>query len=238
MRGQAREVGLVNENVQWYVNGGCAADGIFTVNQTYHDSQLAYDLRGTLGVRACTPAKGVSGGTKRFPQRFLESRRSKKMPGDALLYVLLRFNWPSGYAPEASSSTRAVVTPRRIGRVFSHVSYKCWITARASRHATRFVLQPGPGFKEIRNLTARWASLNPDVYPGAGTNGLTPDGRLDPTLAFAYDAVFALAGGIGSVQATASRWGDSLEGFVTERCASAARGKGFEKLVFCLLHPG
>ncbi|CAM9520631.1 unnamed protein product [Ascophyllum nodosum] len=136
---QAREVGLVNENVQWYVNGGCAADGIFTVNQTYHDSQLAYDLRGTLGVRACTPAKG-------------------------------------------------------------------------------------PGFKEIRNLTARWASLNPDVYPGAGTNGLTPDGRLDPTLAFAYDAVFALAGGIGSVQATASRWGDSLEGFVTESCPFSTDG--------------
>lgn len=48
----------MNEGVQWYMNGGCVTDGIFTVNSTHHDSQLAYDLRGTLGVRACTPTEG------------------------------------------------------------------------------------------------------------------------------------------------------------------------------------
>ncbi|CAM9520701.1 unnamed protein product [Ascophyllum nodosum] len=136
---QAREVGLVNEGIQWYVNGGCATDGIFTVNQTYHDSQLAYDFRGTLGVRACTPTKG-------------------------------------------------------------------------------------PGFEQISNLTERWASLDPDVYPGAGASGLTPDGRIDPLLAYAYDAVFALAGGIGAVQTTARRWGDFLEGFETDSCPFGSDG--------------
>lgn len=55
---QAREAGMVNENTQWYLNGEAAMDGIFTINDTYHDSQLAYDLRGTLGVRACPPIEG------------------------------------------------------------------------------------------------------------------------------------------------------------------------------------
>lgn len=48
----------MNEGVQWYVSGGSAADGIFTVNATHHDSQLAYDLRGMLGVRSCPPTEG------------------------------------------------------------------------------------------------------------------------------------------------------------------------------------
>ena len=55
---QARDVGLVNKNTQWYLNGETAMDGIFTVSDTHHDSQLAYDLRGTLGVRACPPIEG------------------------------------------------------------------------------------------------------------------------------------------------------------------------------------
>eukprot|EP00904_Undaria_pinnatifida_P014240 jgi/Undpi1/9947/HiC_scaffold_28.g12401.m1 len=129
---QAREVGMVNEETQWYLNGAAVMDGIFTVNDTYHDSQLAYDLRGTLGVRACPPTKG-------------------------------------------------------------------------------------PGFNEIQSLTSRWESLNSDVYSGAGPGTLTPDGRLDPLLAYAYDAVFALAAGIGEVQATAEEWGSSLRGFVANR---------------------
>eukprot|EP00904_Undaria_pinnatifida_P014241 jgi/Undpi1/9948/HiC_scaffold_28.g12402.m1 len=129
---QAREVGLVNENTQWYLNGESAKDGLFTVSNTYHDSQLAYDLRGTLGVRACPPTQGS-------------------------------------------------------------------------------------GSDEIRALTRRWASLPADIYPGAGPGSLTPDGRLDPLLAFAYDAVSALAMGIREEQMTADTWGSTLPGFVTER---------------------
>lgn len=33
-------------------------DGVFSSNESYHDSQLAYDLRGTLGVRACPAIEG------------------------------------------------------------------------------------------------------------------------------------------------------------------------------------
>ncbi len=55
---EARDVGLVNEEVQWFVNGAAAMDGIFSSNDSYHDSQLAYDFRGTMGVRACPAIEG------------------------------------------------------------------------------------------------------------------------------------------------------------------------------------
>ena len=38
-----------------------------------------------------------------------------------------------------------------------------------------------------------WQRLDPADYPGAGAEGLTADGLMDPLLAFAYDAVFAAA---------------------------------------------
>lgn len=55
---QALEVGLANEDVQWYLSGASAMDGVFTHNESYHDSQLAYDFRGMLGVRACPAIEG------------------------------------------------------------------------------------------------------------------------------------------------------------------------------------
>lgn len=75
----------------------------------------------------------------------------------------------------------------------------------------------GVGSEEILNLTSRWVALDPEAYPGAGPNSLTPDGRLDPLLAFAYDAVIALAGAIESVHVAATGWGSSLTGFVANR---------------------
>lgn len=56
---QAQEVGLVTERVQWYLPDASAMDGIFAINETYRDSKLAYDLRGTLGVRPCPPITGA-----------------------------------------------------------------------------------------------------------------------------------------------------------------------------------
>lgn len=85
---------------------------------------------------------------------------------------------------------------------------------------------PGPGTDQILALTSRWESLNSDVYPGAGPGTLTPDGRLDPLLAYAYDAVFSLAGGIGAEQMTANTWRASLRGFVTERYLTARTAVG------------
>lgn len=64
------------------------------------------------------------------------------------------------------------------------------------------------------------------MYPGAGPGTLTPDGRLDPLLAYAYDAVFALASGIRAEQITANTWGSSLRGFVTERYVIARAAAG------------
>lgn len=55
---QALEVGLANEDVQWYLSGASAMDGVFTHNESYHDAQLAYDFRGMLGVRACPAIEG------------------------------------------------------------------------------------------------------------------------------------------------------------------------------------
>lgn len=82
---------------------------------------------------------------------------------------------------------------------------------------------PGPGSAALANLTSRWAALDGDEYPGAGFGTLTPDGRLDPLLAYAYDAVFALAGAIFSVKQEATQWGGVLDGFIADRCACVSR---------------
>lgn len=73
----------------------------------------------------------------------------------------------------------------------------------------------GSGSEALANLTSRWAGLDSDKYPGAGFGTLTPGGRLDPLLAYAYDAVFVLAAAVAAVQSTAADWGGALEGFVT-----------------------
>eukprot|EP00752_Nemacystus_decipiens_P004321 g3946.t1 len=136
---QALEVGLAGEGVQWFLSGAAAMDGIFTVNDTYHDAQLAYDLRGTMGVRACPAIEG-------------------------------------------------------------------------------------PGSEALANLTSRWAALDTQEYPGAGFGTLTPDGRLDPLLAYAYDAVFVMAGAIFSVKQEATQWGGVLDGFIAESCPFRTEG--------------
>ncbi|CAM9202083.1 unnamed protein product, partial [Hapterophycus canaliculatus] len=136
---QALEVGLVNEGVQWYVSGATAMDGTFDLNDSSRDTQLAYDFRGAMGVRACP----------------------------------------------------AIV---------------------------------GPGSEALASLVSRWAALDADEYPGAGFGSLTPDGRLDPLLTYAYDAVSVLASAIESVQTTATEWGGFLEGFIAESCPFATEG--------------
>ncbi|CAM9570734.1 unnamed protein product, partial [Scytosiphon promiscuus] len=136
---QALEVGLVNEEVQWYLSGATAMDGLFAVNETYRDTQLAYDFRGAMGVRACPAIEG-------------------------------------------------------------------------------------PGSDGLANLVSRWAALDSDEYPGAGFGTLSPDGRLDPLLTYAYDAVFVLAGAIESVQTMAAEWGGFFEGFIAESCPFATEG--------------
>lgn len=55
---QALEVGLMHEGVQWYLHGVAITDTLFTVNETYHDAQLAHDARGLMGVRVCPPIEG------------------------------------------------------------------------------------------------------------------------------------------------------------------------------------
>ncbi|CAM9901194.1 unnamed protein product, partial [Scytosiphon promiscuus] len=54
---QANDASLT-EGVQWYLPGVAAFDHIFDRNSTYRDASLAFDMRGTLGVRSCTPRTG------------------------------------------------------------------------------------------------------------------------------------------------------------------------------------
>eukprot|EP00903_Cladosiphon_okamuranus_P014086 g13093.t1 len=136
---QALEVGLAGEGVQWFFSGSTAMDGIFTLNDTYRDAQLAYDFRGAMGVRACPAIEG-------------------------------------------------------------------------------------PGSEVLANLTSRWAALDSEQYPGAGFGTLTPDGRLDPLLAYAYDAVFAVAAAVFSVKQEARQWGGVLDGFIAESCPFRTEG--------------
>lgn len=42
-------------------------------------------------------------------------------------------------------------------------------------------------------LTQEWVRLDADEYPGAGPDGVTADGQIDPVLAFAYDSIFLAA---------------------------------------------
>lgn len=96
-----------------------------------------------------------------------------------------------------------------------HLVY--YLHACAASHLLAEPLQ-GAGSQEAANFTTKWAFLDGEAYPGAGTGTLTPDGRVDPLIAFTYDSVFALAMAIGSVQETANNWGGELNGFVGERC--------------------
>lgn len=57
MFSKARNAGLT-EQTQWYLPDAAAFDHIFALNSTYRDAELAYDMRGTLGVRSCTPRTG------------------------------------------------------------------------------------------------------------------------------------------------------------------------------------
>lgn len=93
-------------------------------------------------------------------------------------------------------------------------------TTERSRRLRTFSPRPfaGPGSAALSTLVSRWAALDADEYPGAGFGTLTPDGRLDPLLTYAYDAVFVLAAAIESVQTTAAEWGGFFEGFIAERC--------------------
>ena len=137
--------------------------------------------------------------------------------------------------PPISPSTQppwssAIVPPKSKG---AWLVCECVVEGWLAEHERIPHLSPlhypsGPESDQILALTSRWESLNSDVYPGAGPGTLTPDGRLDPLLAYAYDAVFALAGGIRAEQATAKLWGASLRGFVTERSVTvrAAVGEG------------
>lgn len=54
----------------------------------------------------------------------------------------------------------------------------------------------GAGATKASDLLVEWQRLDPTEYPGAGAEGLTADGLMDPLLAFAYDAVFAAAAAV------------------------------------------
>ncbi|CAM9527082.1 unnamed protein product [Choristocarpus tenellus] len=56
---EALDQGLVSEKVQWYFGDGISFDGLFDVNATYRDADLAYSMRGSLGVRPCSPITGT-----------------------------------------------------------------------------------------------------------------------------------------------------------------------------------
>lgn len=58
----------------------------------------------------------------------------------------------------------------------------------------------GDGAEPADFLSRTWRSLDPEEYPGAGPDTLTAGDRIDPLLAFAYDAVFVAAAAAGVAQ--------------------------------------
>lgn len=56
--GQARSHGMT-KGVQWFLPDTAAMDHIFDFDENNRDAGLAYDMRGTLGLRICTPLTGA-----------------------------------------------------------------------------------------------------------------------------------------------------------------------------------
>eukprot|EP00903_Cladosiphon_okamuranus_P006970 g6784.t1 len=136
---QANEAGLA-DGVQWFLPNTAAFDHIFDRNSTYRDADLAFDMRGMLGVRACTP-------------------------------------------------------------------------------------RTGDGSSQAEALSQEWVRLDPDDYPGAGPDGVTADGLMDPLLAFAYDSVFVAAAAASVAQeAIVLAGGGNLTGIALDSCPFPANG--------------
>ncbi|CAM9847215.1 unnamed protein product [Pylaiella littoralis] len=143
---QAHTAGLT-DGVQWFLPDVAAFDSIFEQNSTYRDTQLAFDMRGTLGVRSCMP-------------------------------------------------------------------------------------RTGDGSGRAEALSQEWVRLNADDYPGAGPDGLTADGEIDPLLAFAYDAVFVAASAAQVAQEAINMAdGRDLAGIALDRCPFPANGSWADGLV-------
>lgn len=130
------------------------------------------------------------------------------------------------HTPYSQNLTPTVLRQKKIAPVQSRGNVS--LQGRTVKFKAIFLIKNAPspptpsitglGAKEIASLTSRWVSLDSEKYPGAGPGTLTPDGHLDPLLAFAYDAVFALVGAIEEVHMTANEWGGSFPGLVTKRC--------------------
>lgn len=50
----------------------------------------------------------------------------------------------------------------------------------------------------MQNLSHEMERLHGEKYPGALHGTLTADNRVDPLLAFVYDAIFVAAGAVGT----------------------------------------
>lgn len=74
----------------------------------------------------------------------------------------------------------------------------------------------GAGTDSANLLANIWQTLDPEEYPGAGPGTLTADDRIDPLLAFAYDAVFLAAAAAGAAQDVAA--GGEISGFAPDLC--------------------
>lgn len=52
----------------------------------------------------------------------------------------------------------------------------------------------------MRNISQELERLHRKQYPGALHGTLTADNRMDPFLAFVYDAIFVAAGSVGTYE--------------------------------------
>lgn len=81
----------------------------------------------------------------------------------------------------------------------------------------------GDGSGRADALSAEWARLSPEEFPGAGPDGVNADGHIDPLLAFAYDSVFVAAAGAGAAAAVGGA-GGNLTGIALDRYVRCTGG--------------
>lgn len=96
-----------------------------------------------------------------------------------------------------------------------------WTICVRGSPRTACVLSPpaGDGASQAAALSQEWVRLDPADYPGAGPDGVTADGQMDPLLAFAYDSVFVAASAARAAQEAISlAGGGNLTGIALDRC--------------------
>lgn len=128
--------------------------------------------------------------------------------------------WLLSYAPRISHRFPSNTVSSCFHLFFAHDDSCVPLPAPPPPHyAACLSPSAGDGSSQAETLSHEWVRLDTDDYPGAGPEGVSSDGQIDPLLAFAYDAVFVAASAVQAAQeAVTLTGGGNLTGIALDRC--------------------